>query len=208
MKVQPWALAVAIALVVPIDAQRIEKGSRDDLTNVQVVYVDVQNDSQIRAKLLAALAKELPAVRVAESEAEAQLVLRLSITSTPSALPRETGSETIPSGTPQDVVRPQPMGRAPARSMREPVRRGGGNAIDPMRDPYEGWNLETADDQPRVSTFVTGEALRPMGANTYRKAFEFVRRVGGRTRLLAVDDFVRSFAKAYRKANPAEKSRS
>jgi hypothetical protein len=201
MKGSGWVLALSLAAPVPADAQRVEKGSTADLVAATTVYVDTTADSDVRSRLVAALARELPTLRLLDRSDDAQLVVRFAITS--------TQGKAAPQQVPEIGPRPRPPGGSQPRMLSRRVgptpveldNRGQVLLPDPSRASTGDDDEGAFENEPRITTYATGEVLKPAGGEAFRKAFDFVRRVDGRTRLTTVDDFVRAFAKQFRKAN-------
>ena len=159
------------------------KGSRDDLRGARTVYVDASYDRELGDALVAELKSELPELSIAEAAEGADLVLRFSR----SVADERRGKHDVSAEPPFSAD--QKMSRLPPqRPQQLPAARDMGD--EPAApDPFE-----------RPTRYGIGSVLKPVAAGPSREIISFKQPI--RTRAEAtVRDFVRKFAKEYRKAN-------
>lgn len=172
------------------------KGTPEDLRGATTVFVDESVRGELREAIVTNLRIELPQITIVDRAEDAALVVRFStsIGSGEMTLDRErsgrtdsTGLSTIPDG-PAPRLRFPASGRpeAPDASLSGPDALGS----DELRD--------------RTYRYAIGSVLKPAGPDRFVEPFSFKRRIGKDTDR-AVRDFIRKFAKAYRKANGPEK---
>ncbi len=198
MTLRLFSLALIIGLATVTSAQTVPagKGSPADLRGAATVFVDESVRGELRDAIIAHLRVELPQIAVVERAEDAALIVRFSTTiaSDEMAVDRErgersgsTGLSTIPDG-------PSPRLRFPASGRPE--------APDASRSGPDTLGGDELKD--RTYRYAIGSILKPAGPDRFVEPFSFKRRIGKETHR-AVRDFVRKFAKAYRKANASEK---
>jgi hypothetical protein len=198
----------AIAQTGPID-----KGNPEDLRGATSLFVDTGARTDLRDAIIANLQKELPEVKVVAQVEEASLVVRFSTTIAPrgSALEQSDTDRRLSFPQRSTTVRPVPP-PAPTASERQAgtaraeMRMPGSDRPDQMesaRSRSETFDVLRPDenDTPREYRYAIGAVLKQSAANRYSESFSYVKRVEADT-VHAVRDFVKKFAKAYRKANP------
>lgn len=201
MILRQLTLATIVAFAPAAFAQTVPagKGSPEDLRGATTVFVDESVRGELRDAIVANLRIELPQITVVERAEDAALVLRFSTTiGDDTLLDRSVRSDRtgLVDITKADAA-VKPRLRIPP-SARPDI-------VDPSRDMPTGIDaMDTETPQTRTYRYAVGSVLKPSGPNRFVEPFSFKRRIGKETDR-AVRDFVRMFAKAYRKANRPEK---
>ena len=201
MILRQLTLAAIVAFAPAAFAQTVPagKGSPEDLRGATTVFVDESVRGELRDAIVANLRIELPQITVVERAEDAALVLRFSTTiGDDTLLDRSVRSDRtgLVDITKADAA-VKPRLRIPP-SARPDI-------VDPTRDMPTGIDaMDTETPQTRTYRYAVGSVLKPSGLNRFVEPFSFKRRIGKETDR-AVRDFVRMFAKAYRKANRPEK---
>lgn len=201
MILRQLTLAAIVAFAPAAFAQTVPagKGSPEDLRGATTVFVDESVRGELRDAIVANLRIELPQITVVERAEDAALVLRFSTTiGDDTLLDRSVRSDRtgLVDITKADAA-VKPRLRIPP-SARPDI-------VDPSRDMPTGIDaMDTETPQTRTYRYAVGSVLKPSGPNRFVEPFSFKRRIGKETDR-AVRDFVRKFAKAYRKANAPEK---
>ena len=176
--------AVALSATALGQVSPTVKGSRDDLRDARTVYVDVGHDRALGEALAAELRRELPALAIAADPEGADLILRFSRSVADERPARRENWDQPPYSADQTISRtPPPPRRAPLPSER------------------------TAGEEPKApgafdapTRFAFGAVLKRAGSGPMREAMSFKQPI--RTKAdTAARDFVRKFAKEYRRAN-------
>jgi hypothetical protein len=181
---------------IPTQQERIVPGSLGDLKGTTTVFVDTGADMQLRAAIVERLAKELPGLAIVERPDAAALVLRYS-TSVGDRVPDRVFSSTksiLSHQTDPDHQSGRHDSRPAGLSRRDspPI----------IRVPEHQRDVERIAPQPPRPGHLRyghGVVLRSNGDQTYAEAMRVTRRLGSPTR--AARDFVKRFAKEYRKVN-------
>ncbi|MBK6316455.1 MAG: hypothetical protein IPF53_19735 [Blastocatellia bacterium] len=196
MALRLLGLATLLALAPTATAQieAVGKGSQSDLRGAASVFVDNKIRAELRDAIVTNLRTELPQLTIVERAEDASLVLRFSTTigSDSMKLDRDragradTGLSSTPAG-------PAPRERFPPSNRPD--------IVDSARNSTRTIDTLAPDDpDPRTYRYAIGSFLKPTGSSRFVETVSFKRRIGADTDR-AVRDFVRKFAKAYRKAN-------
>jgi hypothetical protein len=181
--VVPALAATALGQVSPT-----VKGSREDLRGARTVYLDVGHDRALGETLAAELRRELPELVIAAEPEGADLLLRFSRSVADDRPAHRENWDQPPYSADQTISRtPPPPRRAPLPSERtagdEPKAPGG------------------AFEEP--TRFAIGAVLKPVERGPMREALTFKQPI--RTKAdTAARDFVRRFAKEFRRVNGKE----
>lgn len=198
MTLRLLALASLIAVSNATFAQTVPatKGSPADLRSATTLFVDESVRGELREAIVANLRIELPQITIVDRAEDAALLVRFSTTigSDEMALDRERSGRTDPTGLATTSDGPAPRLRFPASGRPE--------APDASRSGPDTLGGEELRD--RTYRYAIGSILKPAGPDRFVEPFSFKRRIGKDTDR-AVRDFVRKFAKAYRKANATGK---
>jgi hypothetical protein len=159
------------------------KGSREDLRGARSVYVDASYDREVRDALVAAIKAELPELTIAEAPEGADLVVIFSRSVADERRGDAGVSDEPPFSADQKISR-----ASPPRPQRLPAARDMGDEPD-APDAFE-----------RPTRYGIGSVVKPVAAGPSREALSFKQPI--RTKVEAtIRDFVRKFAKEYRKQN-------
>lgn len=201
MILRQLTLAAIVAFAPAAFAQTVPagKGSPEDLRGATTVFVDESVRGELRDAIVANLRIELPQITVVERAEDAALVLLFSTTiGDDTLLDRSVRSDRtglVDISKADAAVKPRLRIPPSARP----------DIVDPSRDMPTGIDaMDTETPQTRTYRYAVGSVLKPSGPNRFVEPFSFKRRIGKETDR-AVRDFVRNFAKAYRKANAPEK---
>ena len=195
------ALAVALGLVAALtpaasaQTEAVGKGSQLDLRGAATVFVDTEIRAELRDSIVTNLRTELPQLTIVERAEDASLVIRFSTTigSDSMTLDRDKSGRADSTGLAPVATGPAPRERWPASSRPD--------IVDSARNSTRTIDTLAPDDpEPRTYRYAIGSILKPAGASRFVEAVSFKRRIGKDTDR-AVRDFVRKFAKSYRKAN-------
>jgi hypothetical protein len=201
-------LAAALLLCLPAlaafaQAEKIEKGSRDDLKGAATAFVDTNGDVVLRDFIVGRLKEELPELSVVESRQEAALVVRF-VTAV-HELPMESGL-----GDPMTAMQHQsnPDYVPPPRNDRSLSGQAQRRRSESRIIPVQPMKRRPATDAPdartrRIERRAWGWVFKPAGEDLLRQVLKFEKIVRVKTET-AAEDFVRKFAREYRKANPPE----
>lgn len=192
------AAIVALAPAAFSQTEPVGKGTPADLKGAATVYIDASVRNDLREAIVANLRTELPQLTVVERAEDAALVLRFSTSiGDDSLLDKSVRSDRtgLTDITKADAAA-KPRLRIPP-SARPDI-------VDPSRDMPTGIDaMDTETPQTRTYRYAIGSVLKPSGPNRFVEPVSFKRRIGDKADR-AVRDFVRKFAKAYRKANSAK----
>lgn len=197
MTLRLFSLAAIVAVATTTFAQTVPagKGSPADLRGAATVFVDESVRGDLRDAIVANFRVEIPEITVVDRAEEAALVVRFSTTiaSGEMALDRERDDRSGSTGLSKVPDGPSPRLRFPASGRPEipDASRSGSTTGD---------GLDVEEIRDRTYRYAIGSVLKPAGPDRFVEPFSFRRRIGKETDR-AVRDFVRKFAKAYRKAN-------
>ena len=195
-------LVLAVALLVSPGARAqtepVEKGSHRDLRGAATVFIDPDVQTEHREAIVANLKTELPQVTVVDRVEDAALVIRFSTTLGSESLSasRDRAENSASEGPSDMPVKPALRQRLPPGNRPDipDTSRSSSRSLD---------DVESGTLQPRSYRYAVGSILKPYGPNRFIEPVSFKRKLGSDTNR-AVRDFVRKFAKAYRKANALE----
>lgn len=188
-------MMIAFATTAFAQAVAVEKGSPDDLRGATTICVDAGIRGELRDAILANLRTELPRLTVVERPEDAALVLRFSTTIGNDTLGENRGrsDSTGLNDIAQTDGAPKPRMRTP------PSDRPG--TVDPSRElPRDLDSMDAESSLLRTYRYAIGSILKPAGPDRFVEPVTFKRKIGDKVDR-AVRDFVRKFAKTYRKAN-------
>lgn len=209
-----FVIACLLAPAAFAQVAQIDKGTPEDMRGSMTVFVDTGVRTDLRDAIIANIRKELPEVTIAGSIDEAHLVIRFQTTVAPRGpdLEQEDADRRAIASQRSSTVRPVP----PPPPANPGDRSGGVGRADPRtpvtvrhdqietgRSRSETFDVLRPDPEetPRESRYAIGSVLKPTAAKRFTEALSYVRRVEGEA-VHSVRDFVKKFAKAYRKANP------
>ena len=197
MTLRLLTLAAIFALSNAALAQTVPagKGSPADLRGATTVFIDESVRGELREAIVANLRIELPQISIVDRAEDAALIVRFSTTiaSDELALDRERSDRTDSAGLSTIPDGPSPRLRFPASGRPE--------APDASRNGSVGGDALGSDElRDRTYRYAIGSILKPAGPDRFVEPLSFKRRIG-KDSDRAVRDFIRKFAKAYRKAN-------
>lgn len=186
---------VSLATAAVAQTEPVGKGTPADLRGAATVYIDASVRDDLREAIVSNLRIELPQLTVVEQADDAALVLRFSTSiGDDSLLDKRSRSDST--GL-TDITKAD----APAKPRLRIPSSPRPDMPDPSRDlPSTIDTLDTEMPQTRTYRYAIGSILKPAGLNRFVEPISFKRRIGTKADR-AVRDFVRKFAKAYRKAN-------
>ena len=189
------AAMLALAPTAVAQTEAVGKGSQSDLRGAVTVFVDTDIRAELRDAIVTNLRTELPQLTIVESADDASLVLRFStsIGSDSMKLDRDRAGRADTTGLSSTPAGPAPRERFPPSSRPD--------IVDSARNSTRTIDTLAPDDpDPRTYRYAIGSVLKPTGSGRFVEAVSFKRRIGADTDR-ASRDFIRKFAKAYRKAS-------